>query len=234
MKNTPISTTRFANATYRTLISSMHQLDAFVALCLYFALVIVYYLQGRFLLHAGPLANILTNLIPAIACFAIIGIFKQSLLSIGLSHKNIGQQAAIGIALGLVAFCINFIPSLLSGGQFVGISKLPLLLFYYFIVIAFTEELFFRGYLQTRLYGLIKNDLAAILLCGILFSLLHIPYQMQRTGLPFFVFIQTKYSLLIATFIAHIVLNAFYRKTNSLFIPVLIHGFLDFGGSILR
>lgn len=228
MQDTPLA----PRLAYKEATASYRPADGVIALCFYTFLMVFYTLLGRYFLSTGRLAGIVGNLVPVLLCLALVRLRGEAFASVGFSTINLRKNLLIGLGLGLVAALVNAVPAFLEGGQFVGASRLPFSAFYYFIVIALSEEILFRGYIQTRLYGLLKKDLAAINLCALMFSLLHIPFQMQRLGLRLDAFFIQKYPLLIITFIAHLFLNLLYRRTNSLVVPVLVHGFLDFGGNL--
>ena len=48
----------------------------------------------------------------------------------------------------------------------------------------FTEEFFFRGFLQTRLEVLTRSRVAAVLLASICFGLYHLPYAYFNPAWP--------------------------------------------------
>ena len=52
----------------------------------------------------------------------------------------------------------------------------PLMLLLMFAMAGFTEEFFFRGFLQTRLEVLTRSPWAAVAIVAVLFSLYHLPY----------------------------------------------------------
>ncbi len=52
----------------------------------------------------------------------------------------------------------------------------PLMLILMFAMAGFTEEFFFRGFLQTRIEVLTRSPWAAVAIVAVLFSLYHLPY----------------------------------------------------------
>ncbi|WP_083879838.1 CPBP family intramembrane glutamic endopeptidase [Desulfitobacterium dichloroeliminans] len=95
------------------------------------------------------------------------------------------------------------------------------------LVISLVEEIIFRGYIQTRLYGLIKRPLFAIILGGILFMLMHIPFQIGYAKMGLFAYIQVNYITLMFTFIWHVVFDFLYRKYNTIYASTIFHGLMD-------
>jgi len=59
---------------------------------------------------------------------------------------------------------------------------LPTSFFLMLVTAATTEELFFRGLLQTRLQDLLRSRVGAIAVTAVLFSLYHVPYAYWKPG----------------------------------------------------
>lgn len=95
------------------------------------------------------------------------------------------------------------------------------------------EELAFRGYLQTRMYGLIKRDGLAIIVVAFMFSIMHIPFQMAVNNKNVLEFISGNITLLIFTFIYHVVFNMIHRKYNNIAGNTLFHGFMNWGNNLM-
>ncbi|WP_167958371.1 CPBP family intramembrane glutamic endopeptidase [Anaerosporobacter faecicola] len=154
---------------------------------------------------------------------------KQKLVSIGLTLKNIGKALATGTVLGIIfSFFMNILPNILEGGKIISVNQAIYNLFYYFIIISLSEKVIFRVYIQTRMYGIIKNDNLAVLVIGFLFNTMHLPFQMPVNGM------QINLVNLIVIIFLHFVMNALYRKYNSLAGAIVFHGLLDWGGNLFR
>jgi membrane protease YdiL (CAAX protease family) len=154
---------------------------------------------------------------------------KQKLASIGFTLKNIGKALKTGVVLGIIfSFFMNVLPNILAGGKIISFNQALYNIFYYFIIISLTEEIIIRGYIQTRLYGLIKNDNLAVFVIGFLFYTMHLPFQIPVNGM------QINLINMVVTVAIHFVLNGLYRKYNSLAAPTVFHGLLDWGGNLLQ
>jgi membrane protease YdiL (CAAX protease family) len=123
---------------------------------------------------------------------------------------------------------MNVLPNILAGGKIISVNKAIYNIFYYFIIISLSEEIIFRGYIQTRLYGLIKNDNQAVLVTGFLFYAMHLPFQMPVNG------IQINLINMAVMVFLHFMMNSLYRRYNSLAGATVFHGLLDWGGNLLR
>lgn len=95
---------------------------------------------------------------------------------------------------------------------------------YYMVAISLVEEIIFRGYIQTRIYGLIKKPIFAIILGGIFFMLMHIPFQMGYAKMGLVAYVQLNWITLLFTFIWHIILDFLYRKCNTIYVSTIFHG----------
>lgn len=106
----------------------------------------------------------------------------QLLSSCGLSwdriHKGYVPAAALGIGLCLLQLLISNhaaeLRILLSQrqGLWLLLPAFALMVF----TAGFTEEFFFRGYMQTRLANAIRKPWPAVLAASMLFALYHVPY----------------------------------------------------------
>ena len=95
----------------------------------------------------------------------------------------------------------------------------------YYVSVGFIEELYVRGLLLNYLERLLKNKrnatLIAIIVSSLIFSLGHIPGMI---GLDAFTFI----GRLIWTAMLGIFLGVTYKKTNNLWVPIVLHAIIDF------
>jgi membrane protease YdiL (CAAX protease family) len=217
------------DSTYKETLATYTKLDGLFALALYAALMIAYYVMGIFYVRKNLYFGIPVNLLLILLCVLLVLIRKQKLSSIGITAKNLGRASLVGLIFGvLFSLIMNVIPSLVTGGKIITFSAALYHVFYYFIVIALSEEVVFRGYIQTRIYGLIKSDLPAILVTALLFYLMHLPFQIPVNGM------QINIINMAIIVILHVIMNALYRKYNSLAAPTIFHGCLDWGGNLFR
>jgi membrane protease YdiL (CAAX protease family) len=134
-----------------------------------------------------------------------------------------------GVVLGIIlSLIICVLPDILSGGKIISANQALYNIFYYFIIISLTEEVIFRGYIQTRLYGLIKNDNLVVFVTGFLCYTMHLPYQVPVNGM------QINLINMVFMVAMHFMMNFIYRRYNSLAGPTVFHGLLDWGGNLFR
>ena len=110
--------------------------------------------------------------------------------SVGLVPSRLRDGVGTALVVGLLLQVLPLLGSrqrealaeLISTGQI--LYLLPLALVFLFLTAAFTEELFFRGVIQTRLAALWGSWLWAVLITSVLFSLYHVPYAYLNEHWP--------------------------------------------------
>ncbi len=80
----------------------------------------------------------------------------------------------------------TIIPGILSNAKLLPLKKIAsnlIYFIYFFIAVALSEEISFRGFIQPRLYPLVKREWLAVLFGGLLYVFMHYPYQMEVRGM---------------------------------------------------
>lgn len=139
---------------------------------------------------------------------------RQPPLSAGLGKANAKAGIQLGVALALISI-------FLSGKTYTVLNGLSLSQGLYFaamLVVGFTEEFIFRGYIQPRLMSWLGDNRGWLLTAGI-FSLWHLPQKLlvERVAGP---------DLLInlaVLFVFGLVLGWVMRKSGSILAPGLYH-----------
>lgn len=162
------------------------------------------------------------NLILIAVTIVFIKMRKGKLSSTGLYGGKLKQSCLIGLVLAAVLFYTNCLSHIISGAKFVPTKEIVILIMYY-LTVAFCEEIVFRGYIGTRLTGLITNRYIAILVSGILFVIMHFPYRMIAYGMSISDLTIDSMGWIIDLYITHIVLSLIYLKTNSLYGAIIPH-----------
>ena len=163
-------------------------------------------------------------------CFAIILIKRQGFSSIGFHTKKLLPALCLGVAFSALILLFTYggiLPGILTGGQFQPFRIIINLLLITFINAA-REDIIMTGYVQPRLYGLVKNDTICVLLGGLLFALIHIPPRIAIFGLsafnePFLLLIE-----IVGWVGLHVVFNLVFRRYFSIISVILVHTFLNF------
>lgn len=138
--------------------------------------------------------------------------------------KNYALSGCILFVVSLVAFALGLIGSY---NYTPTAWKILIEGFIYYISVAFIEELYVRGLLLNFLERLLENKrnttLIAIIISSLIFSLGHIPGMIGQDVL-------TIICRLIWTAMLGIFLGVTYKKTNNLWIPIILHTVIDFCG----
>jgi len=182
---------------------------------------------------AGLLYGIALALVALSPLFLIVRIKRQGLRSLGVHFTNWPQ--AVGAGLFFVAvFLLLFnglLPGLLAGWQFQPPLIIALLVGYQ-LIMAFWEDVIFIGYIQTRMYGLIKKDFLAVLIVGLIFAAIHYPTIIAANivinggfGFGFWISLLWQTFLLVIVYIA---MNAVFRRFNSIIPVTLFHFSFNF------
>ena len=115
---------------------------------------------------------------------------RETLASIGISRSRfrvwLGPAILIGIALSISQLFIGSkgdeVVQLFREGK--GFYLYPLVLILLLFTVGITEEVLFRGVLQTRLTRVLKSPILGVLCVSVLFSVYHIPYAYLNPNWP--------------------------------------------------
>jgi hypothetical protein len=160
----------------------------------------------------------LLNLLLIIITILFVKIRKQKLDTIGLKGRW-KLSIIIGGLLSLFYFYCNCLDHLIHGEKLISVSSI-LFLVIYFLLVAICEEFVFRGFIGTRLNGLIKNKYIVVIVTGLLFVTMHFPYRMIAANMSLSDF---DIGWLIDLFIFHLIMNFIYMKTNSIYGSIIPH-----------
>ena len=218
---------------YKQEVSQCGKKDAVIALGFYLYVCAVLYVFAR-LFHMPDLPigstvqHFLSTALIVIPCLILAMRSKQGLASIGLHTKNLWPALRLGLVFAAIALLFrNILPGLVSGWAVQPFGDILFMLFMA-VTVSLLEDTMFTGYMQTRIYGLIKNDIAAVLLVAFLFAFSHVVAFAGLRG--FSVAVSTFFSFAMIFWMAmHIIWNLMFRRYFSLFPIMLLHTFYNFG-----
>ncbi|MDF2941759.1 MAG: hypothetical protein K0S01_617 [Herbinix sp.] len=222
---------------YRLGAEKYSRIDILLSLFLYATLIFMYYVLGKIFISDGiTLTNELvftSTGVVSILIFIIVLLLclfrKQRLSSVGFSRTKAKKSLRLGLVLVIgIVILFLIITFFLGFTLHSDINMIIMQFFYYLFEIAFVEELVFRGYIGTRLYGAIKNKVIAISITGLLFTLMHVPFQMLLAHMSIIDYIATNWVNLILIFLLHFIFQAIYAKYNSIIAPTLFHFVWDY------
>ncbi len=106
---------------------------------------------------------------------------RQTLASIGIRRDNLTRGLTWAVVIGLLVSLLQSraqygaqITEIARTGRILYLAPLSFVLM--LLTAATTEEVFFRGILQSRLAAVLPSSLAAIFVTAVAFSLFHLPY----------------------------------------------------------
>lgn len=167
--------------------------------------------------------QVLENFIEIIICFILLWVSKESLKTIGFTTNNLKKSIGMGIIGAFILVLFLIVNSFIKGTlQFNQIMELPsIIIILTFIGCAIGEEVVFRGYIQIRIVGLIKNRLVGTILCSLLFLIIHYPVKWCVMGSISFTVIPLFY--VICLLLLHFLCDYVYKKTNCLWGAIVLH-----------
>lgn len=176
----------------------------------------------------GISLGIWVNVVFSVICIVFAWKDKPGLASIGFSKEGTGKSFAAGFTCSAVIILLNgILPGILNGKILAPAGESFLRLLYFLFIIALPEEIIFRGYIMTRLEG-VRTSKQAVLLSGLFFMLIHIPYQYLVSGMGFISYLLNGNLVTLAmTFVWHLVFCFIFKRTGSLYGVVLFHGIMD-------
>ncbi|MCM1263626.1 MAG: CPBP family intramembrane metalloprotease [Butyrivibrio sp.] len=204
---------------------------------------------GLFILYCGTLAasglvnKYLTDIEKTVSgiiinsCFAgvvllFLVIKKQGVETVGLKKGNIKLSLIMGIALAAILFFCNCLADIIIEGQAFIPFKMILIYIIYFFTVGLCEEIIFRGYILTRLYGIVRNVYIDILLSGVFFVLMHFPFRMIAYDMSFLE-LALNVAYMADLFVTSLVLSFIRVKSDSLYGAIIPHWISDLSYSIV-
>lgn len=185
----------------------------------------------------GDKWNIGSIINKTIICFGLPFLFlklrKNSLASMGLTSKDWKENLWIGFIVFLVmaiptAFFVGSTGSEILSGKYsapqVGIGLFSS--FIYFLLMAgFSEEFFFRAFIQTRISYLLKSSVSGVLVTSLIFGLSHIHCIMQ--WYPGITFVEAFCRAFFLQTFAGIMFGVLWERTRNLIPCVFVHSGVD-------
>jgi|GEM_PF-1874958 len=224
--------------------------DGVLALAVYFVSVLLFFFAGYMVRNQGTRLFVPASILSAALVVLILLIRKEGPGTIGIARRHFWKSVLLGLVTGApVYFAIRFvigaslfarayggveIMNLLMGNRFYHVEETPLfewfpMAFLFIIITVVHQEVLMRGYVQTRLRGLIKSDFASTIVSGLLFVVFFMPLHSLLVGESIgWVFMSAFPLRLFWMFFLHLWLNLLYRLYNNWAAPVIFHIFFSF------
>ena len=198
-----------ADPSYLDLLNSFALRDTAIALGYYLLILVVYYILGWVKATSGEYYGVPAS----IALMLIPGLICRRTSALGLSKRNLKPSLIVSGIIGILFLLVTtVIPGILSHTKLLPLKEIAANIFYFFIIIGLSEEISFRGYIQPRLFPLVKREWLAILLGGVLFVFMHYPYQMAARNMSFTGYWPHFIANVPFQFLWHLVFTGLYRR----------------------
>ncbi len=225
--------------TYNNNLNQYTKKDGLLALCLFGIFLLMYSMLAILEIKVEHIKDniiiigCILNCLLVLITMLFIKLRKQSLDTIGLYNGNWKKSFYIGTIFAGILFFNNCGSHLLQGKELIDIRSIFAYAIYFFCV-SLCEEVTFRGYISTRIYGIIKTQWIAVMVTGLLFIIMHFPYRMIAYGMSLKELTMNNMFWLIDLFVTHIVLNFIYTKTNSLYGAIIPHWISNLASNIVN
>ena len=137
---------------------------------------------------------------------------KQDFLEFGITQKNWLNAFLFGILSG---FLIVIIYRSASFYEPYATFNNKILALFYWLFLSFSQELFFRGYLQKKLEKILGNNFQSLLISSFLFAFWHLTLRFDPS---WFIFMP-----LFKIFLVSLIWGAIFQKTKNLIAPITSH-----------
>lgn len=157
----------------------------------------------------------------------IVTIKDKSIVSLGFSRDNLKNNVLISIGIIFITFVISIL-----------VSHYPLLKLlkktvYYLFYISLVEEVVYRGIIQNYLFGLKTNKYLIYVIGALLFSLIHLPFQMYIHNNVSLTYIVSAMPQLVFTFLFHLLMCFITYMRKDITIPIALHFAIDYIQAIM-
>ena len=157
--------------------------------------------------------------------FALIK--DRNIYNLGFGKEKLRTNLIISLFIVVITFIVICVFSDLA------FNELFKQMFYYLFYIAAIEEILFRGLIQNYLFGFKLNKYVIFIIGALLFSFMHVPFQMFVHNNVSLQYLVEALPNLIETFIGHFVFTFIAYKCKDITIPIAVHYAYDFLGVLL-
>lgn len=208
--------------------------EALTAIIVWALWLIVLLVMGLLYRHNLSYLGDILYFAAAVALFIYVLLSGRKPNSVGFTFRKLKESCILGLIVSLILVIVQIVLGLIQGRIFTNPLNLIRNFFYYFLQIALVEELIFRGFIQTRLFGFKWNKVITILVGALLFMSFHLPFQVVVSGTPLFAYLANNYVTLLFTMLWHVVFYYLYARFDNLAAPTIFHTFMNWSNYIFR
>jgi len=213
---------------YKEMLINYNKVDGFLAIGFFIVYMFILFLAGQAMLRFNVFLGVPISLLASALVFVMIYFRKQSTKTVGITKSNLARSSLLGLVCSAPLIIFSVIPDFTEVSRPIQTFDVLYSIFFYLVIVSFNEEIVFRGYIQPRLYSLIKADYLAIFTGGVMFAAVHIPFQSAMYYYQHGAHRRISFVQMFLFIGVHIIVNAMYRKYNSLAAPVIFHFFWNF------
>jgi len=223
------------NIRYKQEVTKYGKRDGIIALIYFLYWVVIQYISLVIvgdvdILPFGSVVRLAVSWAIWLAPMLIYVLVKErNLTSIGFHKKNLGRALLIGLVFSALALSLRegLLPGLVLGWEFHPIRTF-LYFFLFTLLAASVEDIAFMGFIQPRLYGLLKKDILAVFAGAFLFGFIHVTGEMMYFGASH---IMVTFSVsMYQWMLFFIIWNLIFRKYFSLFPVIMLHTATNLAG----
>ena len=161
-------------------------------------------------------------LVIAIIGVSIAIIKDKNLINLGFTKEKLKINFVISFIIIITVFIISVVVGKYS------ILKLIKYSLYYLFYISLIEEILFRGFIQNYLFGLKCNKYLVFLIGALMFSIMHLPFQMYKNNNVSLTYIIEALPQLVFCFTFHLIMCFITCKRKDITIPIALHYAIDY------
>lgn len=189
---------------------------AIIAVLYYFVMMLSYAIMGSLYQRGMGYYSIIHWLL-MIGVVLIVTIKDKSVRELGFTKEKLKPNLLISGAIVVVSIGAAFLYTDKSVNT---IAEETLYLLFF---IALPEEIIFRGFMQNYLFGVNVNRKIVYIIGAVMFSLMHLPFQMYAKDMVSWSYIVAARPQLIYTFLFHLVMCFITYKRKDILIPTALH-----------
>lgn len=235
LKKDDINHMSWVNIQYKSNLKKYEKIDGVKAILLYCLIMCSAFFQGwlyttnleTFVLETS---QIWISVILLAVCFCFIYCSKENIKTLGINTENIWNSLALGLVGGFLLLALQATVSI-AQGKSVTFTNIQLFSCVVFVLGAFEEEILFRGYIQTRLSGLINSQWTVGIINSVLFLSMHYPVKWVVFGEVCFDILPAVYIVLLIAL--HFFCDAVYKRTNCLWGSIMLHTIYNAVGAMI-
>lgn len=192
-----------------------------IAVGFYIIMFVGYLLMGIMYKNGVQYYSLISWILFGIVIVTVL-IVDKNIVGLGFLKEKVKRNLLISCIIVIISLCVAFIFSEYSAFR---IFKRAV---YYLFYIAMMEEIIFRGFIQNYLFGFKINKYIIFIVGALMFSLMHIPFQMYVNDMVQLSYFLTAAPQLGFTFLFHFLMCYVTYKSKDILISTSVHFAVDF------